>query len=174
MLFSRTSCSSSKVPSTISISSSSLKSHIHLSVKDMKLKLPLATSSTASASPTLQIVPSAGSYTYAGCYTEGSSSRALGSTSSASDTMTIESCVASCDGYAYAGTEYGRECYCGDSFSTGSVLTSDSDCYFTCSGSDFEYCGAGNRLSVYARSGAGSSGGSNSSSPNVKSVLPSS
>jgi hypothetical protein len=47
---------------------------------------------------------------YYGCYTEGTSSRALSSKATAYDTMTVESCASDCAGYTYFGVEYGREC----------------------------------------------------------------
>ncbi|KAH8801571.1 heme peroxidase [Xylogone sp. PMI_703] len=122
------------------------------------------TTSSASASPTLGIVKSVGPWNYAGCYTEGTNTRALGAAFYPSDTQTIESCVASCKGYLYAGAEYGRECWCGNSFGQGAVLTSDSDCSMTCVGDQYEYCGAGNRLSVYVMNGTGSSSSSSSTS----------
>ncbi len=67
--------------------------------------------------------------------------------------MTLEACQAFCSAYQYFGVEYSRECYCGDSFNTGSVGAPATDCSMTCMGAPFEYCGAGNRLSVYARNG---------------------
>ena len=39
--------------------------------------------------------------------------------------------------------------YCGNSFSQGSVAAPNSDCSMLCPGNVAEYCGAGNRLSVY-------------------------
>ena len=86
-----------------------------------------------------------------GCYTEGSGVRALGAASYPSDTNTIEACVAACSPYLYAGAEYGRECWCADSFGAGSTISPDSDCSMTCAGNQYEYCGAGNQLSVYIR-----------------------
>ncbi len=67
--------------------------------------------------------------------------------------MTLEACQAFCSAYQYFGVEYSRECYCGDSFNTGSVAAPATDCSMTCMGAPFEYCGAGDRLSVYARNG---------------------
>jgi len=43
--------------------------------------------------------------------------------------------------------------YCGNSFSAGSVAAPNTDCSFLCAGNVAEYCGAGNRLSVYQRNG---------------------
>lgn len=79
--------------------------------------------------------------------------RALSGAASANDLMTIEMCAASCAGYTYFGTEYGRECYCGNSFGTGSTVAPVTDCSFTCGGNAYEYCGAGNRLTVYVLNG---------------------
>jgi len=58
-------------------------------------------------------------------------------------------CATDCAGFKYWGVEYGGECYCGNSFNTGSVVAQASDCSFTCPGAPLEYCGAGNRLSAY-------------------------
>ncbi|KAG0645262.1 WSC domain-containing [Hyphodiscus hymeniophilus] len=94
-------------------------------------------------------------WTYYGCQTEATNARALASKATAYDTMTLESCASDCAGYTYFGTEYGRECYCGNSFSAGSTVAPKSDCSSTCGGNSKEICGAGNRLSVYKK-GAGS------------------
>ena len=47
--------------------------------------------------------------------------------------------------------QYATECYCGDAFTGGSTTTQDGDCSMKCGGNATEYCGAGNRLSVYAK-----------------------
>lgn len=96
------------------------------------------------------IEPTVGLYSYYGCQTEGTDARALMDYSTAYDTMTLESCATDCTGYTYFGTEYARECYCGDSFSAGSIPAPEADCSFLCAGNPLEYCGAGLRLSVYA------------------------
>jgi len=134
------------------------------------------TSSSAAATQTLHIVPSAGLYNYYGCYTEGDGDRALGAAFYPSDTNTIEDCVAACSPYLYAGAEYGRECWCGNSFGAGSAPAPDSDCSMVCTGNQYEYCGAGNRLSVYIMNGtfAGGSAGSIPASSSQISSIPSS
>jgi hypothetical protein len=64
--------------------------------------------------------------------------------------MTVESCAAFCDDYAWFGVEYGSQCYCGPYPNAGSGLTPvQSDCDMTCSGNAGEFCGAGNRLNTY-------------------------
>ncbi|CAP60434.1 uncharacterized protein PODANS_1_7300 [Podospora anserina S mat+] len=92
-------------------------------------------------------------YVWYGCYTESPGPRALSGATYASDDMTLESCQAFCSAYTYFGTEYGRECYCGNSFTVGSVVAPAGECSMLCAGNPFNYCGAGNRLSVYARNG---------------------
>lgn len=97
--------------------------------------------------------PEIGDYVWHGCRTEATGMRALSEATFASDDMTLEACEAFCSAYTYFGVEYARECYCGNSFNPGSVLAPASECSFTCSGDPSQYCGAGNRLSVYAKNG---------------------
>jgi hypothetical protein len=94
-----------------------------------------------------------GNYDWYGCRTEATAMRALSAATFASDDMTLEACQAYCSAYTYFGVEYSRECYCGNSFNAGSVAAPASDCSMTCMGDSSQYCGAGNRLSVYARNG---------------------
>ncbi|KAA8569468.1 hypothetical protein EYC84_001099 [Monilinia fructicola] len=102
---------------------------------------------SSTSSPSIQLT--VGIYTYFGCQTEATSARALASKASDTANMSLESCEASCIGYTYFGTEYGRECYCGNSFSAGSISVPNSDCNFPCAGNSSEFCGASGMLSVY-------------------------
>jgi hypothetical protein len=43
--------------------------------------------------------------------------------------------------------------YCGNSFGVGSIPAPNTDCSFPCAANIYEYCGAGNRLSVYMLNG---------------------
>ncbi|KAH0499309.1 hypothetical protein TgHK011_006512 [Trichoderma gracile] len=106
-----------------------------------------------------------GKYNWYGCYTEGTTGRALSSKTYADDDMTLQSCATFCAGFTYFGVEYSRECYCGNSFGTGSKLTAASDCSMTCGGEDCDFCGAGNRLSVYSINAPGSGTSSGPSGP---------
>ncbi|KAL0943409.1 WSC domain-containing protein [Colletotrichum truncatum] len=101
---------------------------------------------TASAPPTNERV---GDWLFEGCFTEGDGVRALPSRMYANDSMTLESCGGFCEGLKYFGTEYGRECWCGDALGTGSVEAPLTDCSFPCAGDSTQKCGAGNRLQVY-------------------------
>ena len=119
------------------------------------------------------VVKSVGDYNYAGCYTEGTSGRALGAKALATSDMTIENCASNCTGYTYFGVEFGNECYCGNSLGTGSVRTAEGDCDMNCPGKVKEVCGAGNRLTLYSLGGK-SSGASSISSSSTSSVASSS
>jgi hypothetical protein len=63
--------------------------------------------------------------------------------------MTLQQCAEFCAGYDYFGVEYMWECYCGNTFEGGSVKKEDADCNMLCGGEQCNFCGAGNRLSVY-------------------------
>ncbi|KOS19608.1 putative fungistatic metabolite [Escovopsis weberi] len=89
-------------------------------------------------------------YKWYGCYTEGTNGRALGSKTYADDAMTLGACAIFCSGFTYFGVEYSRECYCGNSFSAGSILANSADCNMICAGTSCDFCGSGNRLSVYS------------------------
>lgn len=145
-MLSSTVSSSSNNPSTITTTSfSSSSSSISTTSK-------ITQSTTHSASSTQTgpaIKPTIGAYTYYGCQTEATGIRALSNATLATDSMTLEICENFCQGYKYWGAEYGRECYCGNAWNTGSMAAPESDCSFPCANNTLEYCGAGNRLSSY-------------------------
>jgi WSC domain len=115
----------------------------------------VGSTSTSSATPTQTgpiHVPSVGAYTWIGCYTEATGSRALtGAVEINYQLMTVEMCQAFCSSptqFTYFGVEYAGECYCGNTIQAGSVIAPTTDCSMLCDGSNLEYCGAGNRLDV--------------------------
>lgn len=81
--------------------------------------------------------------------------RTLTGASTNSDSMTNSQCIDFCvsKGYSIAGTEYSRECYCGDSIAadrepiTGLV----GACNMKCTGDATETCGGGARMSLYKK-----------------------
>ena len=136
--------------------------------------------STDTQSARAGFVSSHAAYCFDGCYPEPTGTRALAQLVDSSKAMTVESCLESCDGYKYAGIEFGEECWCGDTLnsepnpgapnSTGAQQSPSptplypsqgssnykniqpvdgSDCWMTCSGNEYELCGAGNRLVLY-------------------------
>lgn len=88
-------------------------------------------------------------YSYKGCYTDSTSSRALTGAWYTSENMTVDFCAESCSEYKFFGLEYGIECFCGSIHSAESILVDDSECSMACAGDDSEICGASYRLSVY-------------------------
>ena len=108
------------------------------------------TSSTATVVPTPAIKPTVGGYVFVNCWTEGTGVRALSGAQFAYDDMTLESCAADCAGFDYWGTEYGRECYCGNSLAASSAEAPAEDCSMVCGGDPTEFCGNGNRLELYS------------------------
>lgn len=106
-------------------------------------------SSTQHTGPSNPIIAG---YTYAGCYTDSVGARVLNATYLFDNSMTVEECATFCVGYTYFGTEYGTECYCGNSFANPTSAAAESDCSFLCPGNLNEFCGAGNRLTMYSES----------------------
>lgn len=110
-----------------------------------------ATSSVATVTSTATI----GNWTYAGCYIDNAYGRILQVNPGNSDTLTVESCVNTCQGLGYtvAGAEYSTQCFCGNAIINGAQLaSSDSQCNMACGGNSSEFCGAGNRMSIYSAS----------------------
>ncbi|KAG4434028.1 hypothetical protein IFR05_010482 [Cadophora sp. M221] len=164
---SSSSSSVSSLATTSSTSSSSVSVITSLPpVSTTTSSAPVATTSKAPSGPA--IVPSVGLYNYAGCYTEGTNVRALSGALYANDALTIQMCAQACSAYTYFGAEYGRECWCGNSFGAGSTLVSNADCTKLCGGDSTQYCGNGNRLSVYIKNGTAGGTVSSSSSPAVQ------
>ena len=73
---------------------------------------PAASTPAASTPvPTLGNKQTVGAYTFQGCYTEATNTRALSGASFYDyAAMTIEECAADCAGWQYFGVEYGGEC----------------------------------------------------------------
>ncbi len=96
------------------------------------------------------------SYAAQGCYTDDGNGRALtwpADVDSAS--LTPAKCISACkaQGFAYAGTEFGGECYCGTFLAKDSSKTADSECNVPCRGDGSQSCGGPKRLNVYLAEG---------------------
>ncbi|KAK0615933.1 heme peroxidase [Bombardia bombarda] len=146
-----TTSSSSSISSTTTVTSSS--STITSSTISSTITTgTITTSTTPTPTPTTPAIkPTVGNYTFIACWTEGTTSRALTGAAFAYDGMTLESCMANCTGFDYWGTEYGRECYCGNALAATSAQAPDTaECNFACSGDASEFCGAGNRIELYS------------------------
>lgn len=90
-----------------------------------------------------------------GCYAEGNT-RALSNQidvpGTSAKNLTVADCTATCasNGYTLAGVEYGSQCFCDNYISSSASSAPLSDCNMLCSGNSTEFCGAGNRLNLYA------------------------
>ncbi|OTA08586.1 hypothetical protein A9Z42_0002750 [Trichoderma parareesei] len=122
-------------------------------------KSPMSTttiSSTATSAPSVPtptgpaIKQHVRDYSFQGCWEEPVDARAIIEQMYADDSMSLEACADFCKGYTYFGTEYGRECYCGNILNERSKKAANQDdCSFPCAGNDKEFCGAGSRLELY-------------------------
>ncbi|KAI8626350.1 WSC-domain-containing protein [Xylariaceae sp. FL1651] len=96
-----------------------------------------------------------GSWQYQSCYMEPMNARALDTLIKADDKMTIDMCTQACQGaqYAYAGLEYGRECWCGaapypdleDASDPGCAM----QCDMVCGGNGMQICGGRGAITIY-------------------------
>ena len=94
--------------------------------------------------PTMPAAPTGAQYL--GCFVD-AAERVFPDRIISEDDMTAAKCAANCEGYTYFGTQWGRECYCGNTAPT--EVAPASECNMACSGDATEVCGAGMRLSVY-------------------------
>jgi len=91
------------------------------------------------------------SWSTAGCYYDPVTPRALPNKQQISGPVTIANCLAACENFAYAGLEFGQECYCGMTIA-GVQQAPDTDCNIPCAGNSPSpaMCGGGGRLNVYS------------------------
>lgn len=96
------------------------------------------------------------SWTYQGCFVDDVNKRTLAHASNRNyDVQTVDTCTSYCatNGFAWAGLEYGSECYCDYRLPREAMKQPDIDCSMSCAGNVAETCGNANRLSIYSRSG---------------------
>jgi hypothetical protein len=102
--------SSSSTLQSTSTSKSSSSSLVTSSSTTKVSTTSTTTSTSVAASQTLGIKNTVGAYSFQGCYTEATNTRALSSASFYDYTaMTLEACAVDCVGYTYFGVEYGGE-----------------------------------------------------------------
>jgi hypothetical protein len=101
----------------------------------------------------------AGGPKYLGCFTDNNAPpdrpRDLAGLETNNTQMTTEQCVATCKGrgFAYAGTQYGSYCFCGNSY--GRYGSQGRPCDQPCSGNGNQICGGAWANSVYSTSEGG-------------------
>ncbi|KAI1078558.1 WSC domain-containing protein [Whalleya microplaca] len=89
---------------------------------------------------------------YVGCFDEGGG-RVLGAAMVGDDALSVEKCVGVCagQGFRFAGTEYGRECWCAGEMRQGAVKIGEDRCGMLCAGNRGQFCGGPGAISVYAK-----------------------
>lgn len=108
-----------------------------------------SSSTSPSASPTTSLPAG---WSSLGCTPDNSGSgRVLTGSYSEANNQTPQSCLASCQskGFTYAGLEYGRQCYCGNSISLAKLGA--GGCTMPCSGDKNAMCGGSYRMNLYSR-----------------------
>ena len=101
-------------------------------------------------------------WAYQGCAQDNVNSRILTGTnniySSSQATTDVNTCIEACAGYTYAGLEYGKQCFCGNSIPSSAVPQANQlgSCNMPCAGNSSQYCGGGSQLSLYKACAAGS------------------
>jgi hypothetical protein len=101
------------------------------------------------------VVATVGTFSSQGCWSEGNHTRALDGALVFNDkAMTPQICTTACfaKGFAFAGIEYGSECYCGHALAPTSIKRPEKECSMLCPGNNKAFCGAGDRLNVYKSS----------------------
>jgi len=89
-------------------------------------------------------------YKYTGCAEDPLDRRTLEVRNWAND-MTVPKCVELCKAknFRYAGLEYGNECWCGNKLDQSRL--GSMRCTMPCAGDSSQFCGNGQKLSVYER-----------------------
>ncbi|CAE6521138.1 unnamed protein product [Rhizoctonia solani] len=86
-----------------------------------------------------------------GCVTDAEANRVLSAHHTDTD-LTPSSCIKSCaaSGYKLAGTQFGKECWCGNTLNTaGGAGQSSNGCDMPCAGNPSVICGGNYRLNLY-------------------------
>ncbi|KAK0623353.1 hypothetical protein B0T14DRAFT_392225, partial [Immersiella caudata] len=96
-----------------------------------------------------------GEFKLVGCYKDSSDRFLSGEKLPKLGKVSNTNCVEYCDskGFSIAGTQYGGECFCGNSLSTIEKLD-DSKCDMSCKGDETQTCGGSWALSLFTKGGA--------------------
>ncbi|KAF8196991.1 glyoxal oxidase N-terminus-domain-containing protein [Pholiota molesta] len=104
--------------------------------------------------PTPQKTNLPGSWQYAGCLRENTTTRIFPNQIIWIGNNSAIACMNQCAAFGYpaSGTEFGQECYCGDVTDVAAgngVFGTDAECTTACPGDPVHICGDGNRLTTY-------------------------
>ncbi|ETN40440.1 uncharacterized protein HMPREF1541_04717 [Cyphellophora europaea CBS 101466] len=94
-------------------------------------------------------------WAYTGCGTDNYYKRILTGASTSQASMTNDQCVKFCDGkgFSVAGTEYSKECYCGNSIpDVGAPIPGvPGNCRMPCAGDATQMCGGAGPITLYTK-----------------------
>jgi hypothetical protein len=94
-------------------------------------------------------------WSYVGCGQDNYYSRILTGASTSQSSMTNDQCVKFCDGkgFSIAGTEYSKECYCGNSIpDVGAPIAGlPGNCKMPCAGDATQMCGGSGPITLYKK-----------------------
>ncbi|KAK7189339.1 WSC domain-containing protein [Paraphaeosphaeria sporulosa] len=111
-----------------------------------------------SSAPTVTGVPTPlpSGWNYKGCWIDNANGRVFANQLPDANDMTVERCIGNCtaNGFGVAGIEYASQCFCGNYLMNGAAMSPQLQCSMPCAGNAEEFCGAGDRLSVYSNSTA--------------------
>ncbi|KAK3379464.1 hypothetical protein B0T24DRAFT_157377 [Lasiosphaeria ovina] len=98
--------------------------------------------------------PDVAGFKYAGCFKDGQTRTLSGEIRPNLGKISNTNCVTYCTskGFKVAGTEYGGQCYCGNTLA-GSAKLAESACSMKCEGAAGQTCGGSWALSVYTKDG---------------------
>ena len=98
--------------------------------------------------------PDIAGFQYVGCYKDASTRTLAGETLPALGRVSNTNCVTYCasKGFSLAGTEYGGECFCGNSIAPLEKID-DSKCAKPCEGDATQTCGGDWALTLYSKGG---------------------
>ncbi|KAF4604362.1 WSC domain-containing protein 2 [Pleurotus pulmonarius] len=91
-------------------------------------------------------------WSFQGCFTDNTQNRTLRVPVAIPQGVTPESCTAACQtagGFARAGLEVGRECWCDNLLDASSEARPTRECRTVCSADHTKLCGSANRAAVY-------------------------
>ncbi|CAB1116410.1 unnamed protein product [Ectocarpus sp. CCAP 1310/34] len=100
-----------------------------------------------STAPTTPVPVNAGAAGYLGCFGDSQTGRVF-PVVFGSDSMTTAICADTCAEYAYYGTQYGRECWCGNN--ADYAVYGEVTCDMECTGDSSATCGGFNAMSFYS------------------------
>lgn len=95
--------------------------------------------------------PYKATYSSLGCYSDNDSRTLTGPEVVLSSTNSAQNCANSCGlgGYKYAATEYGTQCYCGNTISAPGAPAASGSCNMACAGNSTEMCGGTWFMNMY-------------------------